>query len=140
MISFCFQQVLLIMGLLTKPSESYRSAPLGWPRLSESLYHCLLYRVRIYQAARIILYLVRISSDSVHGASFNSIDRPFLYWLKESHLHMSLIGVMVWDCLICHVSHVENKCVQFSSNVSQCNFFYQPLHPTILTMDLKQEV
>ena len=44
----------------------------------------------MHQVARELLYSVWISSDPAHGVSFISIDQPFLYYLKKSHLQLAL--------------------------------------------------
>jgi hypothetical protein len=43
----------------------------------------------VHQVARILLYYARISSDPAHRVSFISIDQPFLYYLKKSHLQLA---------------------------------------------------
>ena len=52
------------MGLLTKSSKSYRSAPLGWPRQSESLCPCLFYRIQVLGCSGIITFCLDLFGSS----------------------------------------------------------------------------
>ncbi len=83
------------MGLLTKSSESYRSAPLGWPRQSESLCPCLFYRIQVLGYSGIITFC----SDLFGSSPWSFLHQywsAFPYYVKKSHLHfvIHLIGRM----------------------------------------------